>query len=148
MICICVNMAKKQASNPRAKRDSERPSPRRSDDQEATIAEISEGLSSGRLERPLNLVHQVETLLREAIAAGRFSTGKLPIEVELAEQLGVSRETVRRATEALADAGLLVKYRRRGTFLQKTEMKLSPASESRTLGYLQADYQLPQGRHE
>jgi LacI family transcriptional regulator len=101
-----------------------------------------------RLERPQNLVHQVEKLLREAISAGRFPTGKLPIEVELADQLGVSRETVRRATESLADAGLLVKYRRRGTFLAEPQMKLPPAAESRTLGYLQADYQWAQGHHE
>src|ERR1700749_3092626 len=123
MICICVNMARKTAKL-------------------ETGAEKPVGLTTGSLERPLNLVHQVETLLREAIAEGRFPTGHLPIEVELAEQLGVSRETARGATEALADAGLLVKYRRRGTFLRQAEMKL-PAAESRTLGYLQANYQLP-----
>jgi DNA-binding GntR family transcriptional regulator len=37
--------------------------------------------------------------------------------VELAEQLGVSRETVRLAAEACRE-GLLVKIRRKGTFVQ------------------------------
>lgn len=54
-----------------------------------------------RLDRPLSLSAQVERLLRQAIAEGRFADGKLPTEVELAEQLGVSRETVRLAAEVL-----------------------------------------------
>src|SRR5712691_3711597 len=69
-----------------------------------------------RIARPLSLVAQVEQILRDAIAAGRFPGDRLPTEVELAEQLGVSRETVRRACEALQQQGLLVKFRRKGTF--------------------------------
>jgi DNA-binding GntR family transcriptional regulator len=66
----------------------------------------------GRIARPLSLVAQVEQLLREAISQGRFSGDRLPTEVELADQLGVSRETVRRATETLQREGLVVKFRR------------------------------------
>jgi len=74
--------------------------------------------SLDRLSRPLSMVAQVEQALRQAIAADCFPNGKLPTEVELAEQLGVSRETVRLAAEALQRDGLLVKIRHRGTFTQ------------------------------
>jgi LacI family transcriptional regulator len=73
----------------------------------------------------------------------------MPTEIELGEQLGVSRETVRLAAEALQREGLLVKIRRKGTFtrpLQHT-LQLKPL-ESRLLGYLQTDYQTTQGQEE
>src|SRR5436853_6358185 len=69
-----------------------------------------------RISRPLTLAAQVEQVLRKALAEGRWAGGRLPTEVELAEQLGVSRETVRLAAEALQREGLLVKIRRKGTF--------------------------------
>ena len=98
-----------------------------------------EGFS--RLGRPLTLGSQVEQLLRQAISSGQFADGKLPTEVELAEQLGVSRETVRLAAEVLQREGLLHKVRRRGTFvrLESLPTSLRPAP-SRILGYLQASY--------
>ncbi|MGE3809275.1 MAG: GntR family transcriptional regulator, partial [Gemmataceae bacterium] len=95
-----------------------------------------------RLDRPPSLVAQVEQRLREAIKDGVFAGDKLPTEVELAEQLGVSRETVRRAAEALQREGLLIKFRRRGTFTKLPAgmpARLQPA-ESTLIGYLQADY--------
>src|SRR5262245_6518710 len=71
-----------------------------------------------RLDRPPSLAAQVEQLLRQAVVEGRFANGRLPTEVELAEQLGVSRETVRLAAEVLQREGLLVKVRRKGTFVR------------------------------
>src|SRR5438067_9018641 len=92
-----------------------------------------------RLTRPLTLAAQVEQLLRQAIADGRFPGGRLPTEVELAEQLGVSRETVRRAAEVLQGEGLLHKVRRQGTFLRSPQDPLRlKAAPSTLLGYLQA----------
>jgi DNA-binding LacI/PurR family transcriptional regulator len=86
-------------------------------------------------------VAQVEQLLRDALIAGRFTGGRLPTEVELAEQLGVSRETVRRATEALQREGLLVKFRRKGTFTHSPHLpEQIEAAPSTLLGYLQAAY--------
>jgi LacI family transcriptional regulator len=103
----------------------------------------------GRIERPLSLVAQVEQILREAIATGRFPGNRIPTEVELADQLGVSRETVRRATEALQREGLLVKFRRKGTFTQPPALSLQrEAAPSSLLGYLQAGYQATQGQEE
>jgi DNA-binding LacI/PurR family transcriptional regulator len=101
-----------------------------------------------RLDRPPRLVSRVEQLLRQAITEGRFPDGRLPTEVELAEQLGVSRETVRLAAEELQREGLLVKIRRKGTFLQAPRLpERLPAPEGTVLGYLQAGYQA-QGQEE
>ena len=103
----------------------------------------------GRVDRPLNLVTQVERMIGEAITAGTFRGNRLPTDAELAEQMGVSRETVRRATTALAREGLLVKFRRKGTFLKAPEVRFPAAGEaSRLVGYVQADYQLPGGNAE
>jgi DNA-binding LacI/PurR family transcriptional regulator len=102
-----------------------------------------------RIARPLSLVAQVEQLLRDAIASGRFPGDRLPTEVELAEQLGVSRETVRRACEELQKQGLLVKFRRKGTFTRFPGLSLEVrAAESTLLAYLQADYEVGHGQEE
>src|SRR6476661_2315477 len=99
-----------------------------------------------RLNRPMTLAGQVEQLLRHAISQGRFPDGRLPTEIELADQLGVSRETVRLAAEVLQREGLLFKVRRKGTFLKQetlpTELRPAP---SRLIGYLQARYESSDG---
>src|ERR1700733_813360 len=103
----------------------------------------------GRLDRPMRLTTRVEQLLREAIAAGRFANGRLPTEVELAEQLGVSRETVRLAAEGLPREGVLVKVRRKGTFLKAPLFPAHlPPKDTNVLGYLQAGYQASEGQEE
>jgi LacI family transcriptional regulator len=102
-----------------------------------------------RIARPLSLVAQVEQILRDAIAAGRFPGDRLPTEVDLAEQLGVSRETVRRACEALQQQGLLVKFRRKGTFTRSPGLSLEiKAAESTMLAYMQAEFLDSHGREE
>ena len=102
-----------------------------------------------RLPRALGLITQTEQVLRQAIEEGRFPNGRLPTEVELAEQLGVSRETVRLATERLQNEGLLVKIRRRGTFLKAEHLPPAfPGVQIRALGYLQADYLTGPGRED
>src|SRR5439155_26600467 len=97
--------------------------------------------SLGRLSRPRTLLSRTEQVLREAISKGEFAGNRLPSAAELAQQLGVSRETVRLAQENLQREGLLVKYRRKGTLLQPPAMTLRKAPvRSSLLGYLQADY--------
>lgn len=99
-------------------------------------------LGTSRIARPQSLVVQVEQILREAIATRQFPGNQLPTEVEIAEQLGVSRETVRRAAETLQREGLLVKFRRKGTFTHPDQLALQiRARPSTLLGYLQAGYQ-------
>jgi DNA-binding GntR family transcriptional regulator len=46
---------------------------------------------------------------------------KLPGEAELAETYGVSRDTIRRATQELASEGLVVILHGRGTFIAERE---------------------------
>lgn len=59
---------------------------------------------------------QVETLLRDLIHSDEYKNGKfLPNEVNLAKQLGISRNTVRQATNKLVYEGLLVRKKGVGT---------------------------------
>jgi LacI family transcriptional regulator len=100
-----------------------------------------------RIARPITLAAQVEQILRQALADGRWGNGRLPTEMDLAEQLGVSRETVRLAAEVLQREGLLVKIRRKGTFAQAPVVALKP-SESKLLGYVQVEYRTAGGQEE
>jgi GntR family transcriptional regulator len=62
------------------------------------------------------LYHQIATRLRDAISNGALPTGsRLENEVALAERIGVSRPTMRRAIQDLVDRGLLVRRRGVGT---------------------------------
>ncbi|NCA76846.1 MAG: GntR family transcriptional regulator [Alphaproteobacteria bacterium] len=64
----------------------------------------------------LPLHAQVEQLLRELIASEEYRKGKfLPNEISLAKQLGISRNTVRQATNKLVYEGLLVRKKGVGT---------------------------------
>ncbi len=92
------------------------------------------------LDRPPSLVVQVERLLRRQVADGRFPGGRLPTEVELAERFGVSRETVRLAQGVLQRDGLLVKTRRRGTFVRAAAPPPPADPGGRAVGYVQAGY--------
>jgi len=59
---------------------------------------------------------QVERMLREMIELPEYSKGKmLPNEVELAKRLGISRNTVRHATNRLVYEGLLLRKKGIGT---------------------------------
>ena len=86
-----------------------RPSP-------ATLADS--GLDSLMLDRtsPIPLYFQVARHLEQAIETGQVPPGtRLDNEIELAEQLGLSRPTLRRAMQYLVDKGLLVRRRGIGT---------------------------------
>ena len=59
---------------------------------------------------------QVENLLRELIASEEYKKGKLlPNEINFAKELGISRNTVRQATNKLVYEGLLVRKKGVGT---------------------------------
>lgn len=67
---------------------------------------------------PVPLHHQLAQVLRREIAAGTYPPGtRLPTEHELCVRLGVSRTPVRKALGRLADEGVIVRYRRRGSFV-------------------------------
>ncbi|UQI46407.1 FadR family transcriptional regulator [Streptomyces sp. HU2014] len=59
--------------------------------------------------------------LKSEIVSGRWPMGgKIPIEDELVEELGVSRSTLRQAVQALVHVGLLETAQGRGTFVRGT----------------------------
>eukprot|EP00752_Nemacystus_decipiens_P013209 g11698.t1 len=67
--------------------------------------------------------HRIFLLLKEAIASGALAPGdRLPGELKLAEQHEVSRVTVRRAMEALREAGLVARRPGVGTVVQEAPM--------------------------
>lgn len=65
---------------------------------------------------PVPLHQQAENLLRELIKKEEYQNGKLlPSEVELAEMLKISRNTLRHAINKLVYEGLLIRKKRIGT---------------------------------
>ena len=62
---------------------------------------------------------QAHTILRDAIVEGRFVPGERLNEVQLAEEIGVSRGTLREAMRNLEQEGLLVSNPHRGTFVRQ-----------------------------
>jgi DNA-binding GntR family transcriptional regulator len=65
---------------------------------------------------PIPLYFQVSQELERAISIGTLEPGaKLPNEISLADRLGLSRPTMRRAIQELVDKGLLVRKRGVGT---------------------------------
>lgn len=65
---------------------------------------------------PIPLYFQVATRLAETIESGEVPVGtRLGNEVDLAEQMGVSRPTMRRAIQHLVERGMLVRKRGVGT---------------------------------
>ena len=67
---------------------------------------------------PVPLYQQLLQEIRGRIATGEWPVGRrLPNELDLASELGVSRITVRQALSAAVHAGLLVRVRGKGTFV-------------------------------
>ncbi len=74
-------------------------------------------ISSGTDGRPL--YEQVAERMRSAILAGDFDAREpLPSEAQLRSQHGVSRDTVRKALELLAQEGLITSGQGRGRFIR------------------------------
>jgi GntR family transcriptional regulator len=65
---------------------------------------------------PVPLHLQVEALLRQLIEMPQYKAGEfLPREVEMAKQLGISRNTIRQATNKLENEGLISRKKGLGT---------------------------------
>jgi ABC-type glycerol-3-phosphate transport system substrate-binding protein/DNA-binding transcriptional regulator YhcF (GntR family) len=68
--------------------------------------------------QPIPLYFQLKTLLLEEILEGRYPPeSRLPTEHELCERFGISRTPVTRALSELAEEGVVLRQRRRGTFV-------------------------------
>jgi DNA-binding GntR family transcriptional regulator len=60
---------------------------------------------------------QATTILRERIISGELPPGSRILEIELADELGISRGTLRAALQQLSFEGLVVQKRFRSTFV-------------------------------
>jgi multiple sugar transport system substrate-binding protein len=68
--------------------------------------------------QPIPIYFQLKTLLLEEILGGRYGPdARLPTEHELCAQHGISRTPVSRALSELAEEGVILRHRRRGTFV-------------------------------
>ncbi|MEU4423218.1 FCD domain-containing protein [Actinoplanes sp. NPDC024001] len=71
--------------------------------------------------RQVPLVHQISDEFRQLIATGQWPVGtRIPGELQLAEELGVSRGTVREALRSLSLTGLLEPRVGDGTYVRAT----------------------------
>lgn len=78
--------------------------------------------------RSVPLHHQIQRLLRARIESGQWGPGeRIPTEMALVAHFGVSRATLRESLRALERDGLIVRHRRRGTFVRQ----VSPAGMAR-----------------
>ena len=67
---------------------------------------------------------EIQNLLLQRIKNGDYQEGQLiPKEVDLAEQLNVSRPTVRHAIRNLVQGGYLERRKKRGTIVTQTKIK-------------------------
>lgn len=80
---------------------------------------------------------QVEATLKESIEGAAYSPGEqIPSERDLAQELGVSRMTVRRAIENLIRRGLLERRSTNGTYVRQPQV-LRRVGEDAALGLTQ-----------
>lgn len=77
--------------------------------------------------------HRISTQLEMEISGGKYSTGgRLPSEIQLVKQFGVSRPTVARALRDLEVRGLIERRAGSGTYVSSNQQKAS----TRVLGLL------------
>ncbi|ADZ72259.1 GntR family transcriptional regulator [Polymorphum gilvum] len=101
-------------------------------------ADAQAARSHGRLNPSgrVPLYHQIFLILRNRIYGGELSAGDLvPSELDLTTEFGVSRITAKRALNELADAGLVIRERGRGTRVVKRPP--APAVTSSIEGWLE-----------
>src|SRR3712207_935265 len=80
---------------------------------------------------PVPLYHQAARAIEEAIEDGRLPPGsKLDSELDLAEQLGISRPTMRAALKQLVDKGLIMRSRGIGTIVAPKPLRRAVALTS------------------
>src|SRR5215207_1969939 len=77
--------------------------------------------------QPIPLYYQLKTLILEEILGGRYGpSNRLPTEHELCEQYAISRTPVSRALSELAEEGVILRHRRRGTFVNPHWLRRAP----------------------
>ncbi len=78
--------------------------------------------------QPIPIYYQLKQLLLESIIEGRYGPGdRLPTEHELCALYGISRTPVTRALTELAEEGVILRHRRKGTFVNPHWQRRSAA---------------------
>jgi GntR family transcriptional regulator len=76
---------------------------------------------------PIPLYYQLKMGLMKSIESGELQAGEqLPNELQLAEQFGISKITVRQALQGLAELGYIRREHGRGTFVCKLKVDQGP----------------------
>ena len=76
-----------------------------------------------------SLTDQVKQHIKERIVAGDFEEGRIPSENELAQELGVSRTTVRDALSRLENEGAVYRKQGAGTFVNEPGLQIKSRLE-------------------
>lgn len=77
--------------------------------------------------QPIPLYFQLKTVLLEEILSGVYGRdGQLPTEHELCDRYAISRTPVSRALSELAEEGVILRHRRRGTFVNPHWLRRRP----------------------
>lgn len=74
--------------------------------------------------RSPSLTDQVKAHIKQRIAEGGFEDGRIPPETELAQDLGVSRTTVRDALSRLENEGSIYRRQGAGTFVNEHGLRI------------------------
>jgi GntR family transcriptional regulator, N-acetylglucosamine utilization regulator len=84
---------------------------------------------------PVPIYHQIREQLRKQITGGYLQPGApLPTEMEICTECGISRMTARQALTQLANEGLIIRQRGRGTFVAAPKTVL-PAVQGMGMSY-------------
>ena len=82
------------------------------------------GAINMQLSSSIPIYEQLANFIRLKVRTNIFKPGdKMIPENDLCELLGISRTTVRQAMEMLVDEGLIIRYRRKGSFIAEPKMK-------------------------
>jgi len=79
--------------------------------------------------RSPSLTDQVKSHIRQRIVDGGFEDGRIPPETELADELGVSRTTVRDALSRLENEGAIYRRQGAGTFVNEHGLRIKSRLE-------------------
>lgn len=76
------------------------------------------------LKRAPSLTEQTKSHLKQLILADEFADGRIPPETTLAEELGVSRTTIRDALSRLEQEGVISRKQGAGTFVNRPGLQI------------------------
>lgn len=75
------------------------------------------------MNNPMPLYFQIKEMLKEKIERGKYEPGEcIPSENQLAEELDISKPTIRRAVDELAREGYVKRIRGKGTYVTGTKI--------------------------